>query len=70
MELVRHRGRWTAAKTVEVYVQEVGGDRFLASLDESTRCKIAAAARGERGLLLSTMRRIYSENNAEAKASR
>jgi len=68
MELVRHRGRWTAAKTVEVYVQEVGGERFLASLVESARCKIAAAAREERGLLLNTIRRIYSENKAEANA--
>ena len=44
IELVRHRGRWQSAKMVEIYVQEVGGHRFFASLAEPTRRRITHLA--------------------------
>ena len=44
IEFVRHRGRWTSAKMVEIYVQEVGGNRFFAQLPPETRDQVAALA--------------------------
>jgi integrase len=44
MELVRHRGRWSSPKMCELYVQEVGGHRFLASLEPQTRARAATLA--------------------------
>ena len=66
MELVRHRGRWATVKTVEIYVQEVGGERFLASLDASVRRKIADAARDERELLYATIGDPVCEDHPRA----
>jgi len=44
MELVRHRGRWSSLKMCEIYIQEVGGHRFYATLPRPVRDGIAARA--------------------------
>ena len=44
IELVRHRGRWSSSKMVEIYVQEVGGHLFLASLPQVVRTRLLELA--------------------------
>ena len=44
-ELVRRRGRWISAKTMEIYIQELSASTFLTSLDISTRNNILMLAR-------------------------
>ena len=36
-ELVRQRGRWVSARTMEIYLQEVGASTYLARLPEGSR---------------------------------
>jgi hypothetical protein len=43
-ETVRYRGRWQSMRMCETYVQEVGGHRFLASLDAEDRNLLHALA--------------------------
>ena len=40
IEEVRYRGRWSSANMCEIYVQEVGGHKFLAGLPPATRARI------------------------------
>ena len=44
-ELVRRRGRWISAKTMEIYIQELSASTFLTSLDVPTRNNILMLAR-------------------------
>ena len=44
MELVRRRGRWSQTKSAEIYIQEVGGLKFMAQLSGETRQHIISYA--------------------------
>ena len=44
LELVRWRGRWGTARTLEVYIQEVGSLHVLASVDQQVRDRVTRFA--------------------------
>jgi len=43
-DLVRFRGRWLSTRTLEIYIQEVAGDTFMARLPTTTRAKMETVA--------------------------
>jgi len=60
-ELVRHRGRWTSSKMVEIYIQEVGGHQFFSSLPVQVRSQIAALALREQEIGIATLSRLSGQ---------
>ena len=44
-ELIRRRGRWISAKTMEIYIQELSASTFLTALDPTVRNNILMLAR-------------------------
>ena len=60
MDLVRRRGRWAQHRSAEIYVQEVGGHRFFASLDPRVRQRIFDLAALAPGLVDMTVRALTS----------
>ena len=63
IEGVRYRGRWSSAKMCEVYVQEVGGHKFLANLPDYTRAKIMHLASLETASLDLAIKLLDAEIN-------
>ena len=49
-EKVRRRGRWLNARTMEIYLQELGSAQLLASLEPQVRSRIEVLAEGAPGL--------------------
>ena len=65
IELVRHRGRWSSAKMVEIYVQEVGGHLFLASLPQVVRERLFELAALEHEALELALSLLQSQTPVE-----
>jgi len=43
-DLVRFRGRWLSTRMLEIYIQEVAGDTYMARLPAATRAKVNTVA--------------------------
>ena len=61
---VRRRMRVTKTATAELYIQEVGGQRFFASLPEPTRARVLALARHSTRLLVESVEMLVGGSPA------
>ena len=64
IDQVRHRGRWASVKTCNIYVQEVGGHRFLAQLAPPIRKEVQRRAGEAPGALLLALDRLDASGRA------